>query len=84
LAVPRLFSGVRAEEVDLSVLSGNMKRALTSFQTMMDDLPSSPSGYFIDEIELNMGISGSGGVALIGKLEVGMEAAVKVKIKRKP
>ncbi|MGA7893062.1 MAG: hypothetical protein WCA49_07550 [Candidatus Sulfotelmatobacter sp.] len=67
----------------MSVLSGNLKQTLADFQVMMDDLPKSASGYCIEEVELSMGVTGSGGIALIGKLEVGVEAAIKVKIKRK-
>ncbi len=79
---PGAFDRLRAYRIDVSVLSGNLKQALTDFQKIMDDMPTSASGYCIDKIELNMGVSGSGGVAFIGSLEVGMEAAIKVTIKR--
>lgn len=80
---PSVFSRMRAYEIDMSVLSGNLKQTLADFQKIMDGLPKSASGYSIEEVELSMGVNGNGGIALIGKLEVGVEAAIKVKIKRK-
>lgn len=82
LAAKGVFGGFKAYEVDMSVLSTNLKGTLADFQKIMDDLPKSASGYCIDEIELNMGVSGNGGIALIGKFEIGVEAAIKVTIKR--
>ncbi len=78
------FGKIKAYEIDMSILSNNLKQTLADFQKIMDDLPKSASGYCIDEVELNMGVNGNGGIALIGKLEVGVEAAIKIKIKRKP
>ena len=90
LAIPRagkarplknLFT-MRPYDVNMTVLSDNLKEVLTNFQQLVNDVPKPASGYFIDEIEINFGVNGSGGIALIGKMEVGMEAAIKVKIKR--
>lgn len=74
--------GLGSFNVDVVNLSDNLKEVLTNFQEIVNDVPKPASGYFIDEIEINLGVNGSGGVALIGKLEVGMKAAIKVKIKR--
>lgn len=73
---------IKAYQVDMSLLSNNLRETLADFQQMMDGIPESISGYRIEEIELNLGVSGNGGIALIGKLDVGMEAAIKIKIKR--
>lgn len=73
---------MRPYDVNITVLSDNLKEVLTNFQQLVNDIPKPASGYFIDEIEINLGVNGSGGIALIGKMEVGMEAAIKVKIKR--
>lgn len=40
-------------------------------------------GFEIDEIELNFGVSTSGSISLIAKAEIGAQAAIKVKLKRK-
>ena len=80
------FSGalgkMKAYRIDMSLLSNNLRETLADFQKMMDGIPKSASGYCIEEIELNLGVSGNGGIALIGKLDVGVEAAIRIKIKR--
>lgn len=73
---------VKSTEVDMTVLSGNLKEVLADFQTLLDKQPESKSGYYVDEIELSLGVNGKGSFALIGKLEAGMQASIKVKIKR--
>jgi hypothetical protein len=70
-------------KINTSELSLNLKRTVGALQEVMDDLPKSPSGYSIEEVELHMVITGKGGIALIGKLEVGVAGGIKVKIKRK-
>lgn len=74
---------MKAYEVDTSVLSDNLKKTLVDLQIIMDDLPKSASGYCIDEVELNMVANGKGGIALmVGTLAVGVQAAIKVKIRK--
>lgn len=73
---------VKSTEVDMAVLSDNLKAVLADFQVLLDEQPESKSGYYVDEIELSLGVNGKGSVALIGKIEAGMQASIKVKIKR--
>lgn len=80
----KTFSIMRPHKVNMGDVTNNLKETLNSFQELLNDLPKPTSGYFIDEIELNFGINGSGGIVLIGKMDMGMEAGIKVKIKRKP
>ena len=75
---------VSTTEVDLEILSENLKAVLNKFQTMLDEQPVAKSGYCVDEIEISLGVNGKGSIALIGKLEVGMQAGIKVKFKRAP
>lgn len=77
-------STFKVNKVPLPDLLENLKGTLAQFQETLDALPKPRAGYAIDEIELHFGVNGSGGVALIGKMEVGMEAAITVKIKRTP
>jgi hypothetical protein len=76
---PRL----QVTEVDTRVVTEHLKQAIADFQVLMDEPTPASSSFEIDTIELSFGVSGSGSVALIGKLEVGMEAGIKVTLKRK-
>jgi hypothetical protein len=82
-ALPMLGkSRLKSTEVEMTLLSDNLKEVLADFQTLLDEQPKSKSGYYVDEIELSLGVNGKGSVALIGNLEAGMQASIKVKIKR--
>jgi hypothetical protein len=82
-ALPTLGKArIQATQIDISILSENLKQVLTNFQQVLDEQPKSASGYYIDEIELNLGVSGNGSIALIGKLEAGIQAGIKIKLKR--
>jgi hypothetical protein len=74
---------IKATQVEVSVLSSNLKEVIKSFQAVLDEQSDSTDGYYIDEIELNLVVKGNGSIALIGKLEAGVEAGIKVKLKRK-
>jgi hypothetical protein len=67
--------------VQFSILVKNLSDFLVDIQGVMQ-APADSSSYSVDEIELNLGINASGGIALFGKLEAGAEAAIKVKLKR--
>lgn len=73
---------VSTTEVDLETLSENLKAVLSRFQKVLDEQPVAKSGYYVDEIEVSLGVNGKGSIALIGKLEAGMQAGIKVKFKR--
>jgi len=75
---------VSSTEVDMAVLSSNLKEVIIDFQALLDEQTKSRSGYFVDEIELSLGVNGKGSIGLIGKLAAGMQAGIKVKIKREP
>jgi hypothetical protein len=44
---------------------------------------SKESKFYVDELEISLAINASGGVELIGKLEAGAQAGIKIKLKRK-
>ncbi|NPX94441.1 hypothetical protein DZ977_005965 [Pseudomonas aeruginosa] len=69
-------------EVDVETLSENLRAVLSKFQAVLDEQPVAQSGYCVDEIEVSLGVNGKGSIALIGKLEAGMQAGIKVKFKR--
>jgi hypothetical protein len=83
-ALPRFGAMTRVEsaQVDTDVLAKNLRDLIESFQRIADSGPVSPNGYVIEEIELSLGVNANGSIALIGKLEAGMSAAMKVKLRR--
>jgi len=74
---------IESTHVDVVTLSENLNNFLAEFQKVLEKQPTSKSGYEIDEIELSLGVSANGGIALLGKLEAGMEASIKVKLKKR-
>jgi hypothetical protein len=71
-------------EIRVSDLADNLGSLLADVQTAFEKAQLAASAYAIEEIELSIGVNAKGGLALIGKLEAGMEAGIKVKLKRKP
>lgn len=68
--------------VDIEILSHNLSCLIEPFQKMLENQKQSSSGYSIDEIELSLGVNSNGSVALIGKIEAGVQGGIKVKLKR--
>jgi hypothetical protein len=82
-ALPKLGRAkYEVSHVQLSVLLGNLSGLIEAFQAALKEPPKATSGYHVDEIELNLGVNANGGIALLGKLETGIEAGIKVKFKR--
>ncbi len=85
-ALPRL-GATRAFDVfsvDPAVLTGNLRDFLSHFQALdLDPEVQGERGFAIQEIELSLGINGTGGIALLGKVEVGVAAGIKVKLVRR-
>jgi hypothetical protein len=61
----------------------NLKSFLDNFSKVLEKQPKTiGNGFAIDEIELTLAISASGGIELIGKAEVGMQSAITIKLKK--
>jgi hypothetical protein len=41
------------------------------------------SAFIIDEVELSLAVNAKGGIELLGKLEAGAQAGIKIKLKRR-
>lgn len=79
------FGEKTAEIVTVSQdkLSANLKDFLESSQALTElDMPKE-SSFYIDEMELSLAINAKGGIELVGKLEAGAQAGIKIKLKRK-
>ncbi len=62
---------------------GELRSSIQIFLEEFSILPCEPkTGFQVEEIELALTVNAKGGIALLGKLEVGGEAGIKVKIRR--
>jgi hypothetical protein len=84
LAKAGLDGAFEVAHVDPVVLTDNLREFLGHFQALtLDPEAESESGLKVQEIELSLGVNGKGGFALLGKLEVGVVAGIKVKLVRR-
>ena len=68
--------------VETTTLSASLETFLSDIESIFEKSSSATSKFQIDEIELNLGVNAKGGVALIGKLEAGIQAGIKIKLRR--
>jgi len=84
-AVPRMSQVTRhVVTYTADTISENLSAFLKAFEPIAARAVSATSSFEIDEIELSLAVNGKGGIELLGKLEAGAEASIKVKLKRKP
>ncbi|APA69483.1 hypothetical protein YQ44_18760 [Janthinobacterium sp. 1_2014MBL_MicDiv] len=85
-ALPSLARAAVAKTVEVSgdVLREGIKGFAAQFAALLDGTPIGEGGVLIDEIELSLTVTASGGVELLGKVSLGTQAAIKVKLKRQP
>lgn len=84
-ALPSLARAAVGKTVELSTeaLQEGIKTFSAPFADLLDGQPVGVGHAVIDEIELSLTITASGGIELLGKATVGTQAAIKVKLKRK-
>ncbi|HEX7318547.1 MAG TPA: hypothetical protein VF297_31860 [Pyrinomonadaceae bacterium] len=87
-ALPRLGGAIAAgatEVVSVSVetVKKNLDAFLEQIGPLLESSREALKGYEIEEIELSLAVNGSGGIELVGKLEAGAQAGMKIKLKRK-
>ncbi|MXN80134.1 hypothetical protein GR157_36150 [Burkholderia sp. 4701] len=83
-ALPTLARTAVGKTVELSgdVLRKSIKTFAAQFSDLLDGSPIGEGTAVIDEIELSLTVTASGGVELMGKATVGSQAAIKLKLKR--
>ncbi len=69
--------------VSAETVTNNINTFLDSFYPLLESQQSNNTSFFIDEIELSLVVNAKGGIELLGKLEAGAQASVKVKLKKK-
>jgi hypothetical protein len=77
-------SRISARVVSLAAedLGQNLKTFLESFQEAFNSLPQKVGDFRLEQVELNLVTNASGGIELVGKLDVGAEASITVVLKR--
>lgn len=73
----------KSVEIGCDVLCKNLKTFLSTFAGLLDDPLLVDSSTVIDEVELSLVVTASGGIELVGKLAAGSQAGVKIKLKRR-
>jgi hypothetical protein len=83
-ALPTLARTIVGKTVEVSgeVLRESIKGFAAQFSGLLDASTIGEGSAVIDEIELSLTVSASGGVELLGKATVGSQAAIKLKLKR--
>jgi hypothetical protein len=76
----RTRAGLELIELDQGELRNRIEAFLSEFSEIHEPEHAS---FIVDEIELALTVNAKGGVALIGKLEAGGEAGIKVTIRRR-
>lgn len=76
----------RASHISLetAVIDANLREVVDRIASKLMAPEAPEKAYEINEIELGLAIDAKGSVSLIGSVEVGGSASIKVKIKRKP
>lgn len=74
---------VDCKEVSLDTLRSNLSAFVNSLGITFDKMETTINNYELDEIEVKVDITVSGGVRLIGSMETGMDGGVTLKFKRK-
>jgi len=84
-ALPTLARSAVGKTVELSgeALRESIKGLASQFSSLLDEGPIGTGHAIIDEIELSLTITASGGIELLGKATLGSQAAIKLKLKRK-
>ncbi|EBR5126741.1 MULTISPECIES: Pepco domain-containing protein [Klebsiella] len=84
-ALPSFTRGAVGKSVELSgaALKESVKGFAEQFSDLLDGNPFGKEGVVIDEIELSLAVTASGGIELLGKATVGSQASIKLKLKRK-
>lgn len=87
-ALPRLGGSIAAGatevvSVSVDVVRKNLSAFLEQIGPLLDAPREALKNYEIEEIELNIAVNGTGGIELVGKLEAGAQAGMKIKLKRK-
>lgn len=63
-------------------VAASLRHVIAEFERVLAETTETKPTLEIEAIELQFGVNASGSVALLGKLEAGMQAGIKVTLKR--
>ncbi len=73
----------RIQNVSPQVVADNLKKLLASLDNIFDQSLAAAEEFDVDVVELHLNIDASGGVSLIGSVNVGVSSGIKLVLKRK-
>jgi len=83
-ALPAIGRRITTKTLELTndVLANRLEEFFSSFDNVLEHLPSSVAGFSIDELELTLAINASGGIEMVGKAEAGITTGMKFTLRR--
>ena len=70
-------------QISRDQMASQLQEFLLSIEPVLKVELDKGTGFAIDAIELSLTVNANGGLELIGKLNAGMEASIKLTLKRK-
>lgn len=66
----------------ISTLQANLTDFITQLGTSLEHIQTGISNYTLDEIEINIEVSATGSISLVGAIEAGATGGITLKFKR--
>jgi hypothetical protein len=69
-------------DVGADIITKNLNDFVQRFRSIVD-IQDGELPFFVDEVELSLAVNAKGGIELLGKIEGGASASIKIKLKRR-
>lgn len=69
-------------KLPISTLQANLSDFITRLGTSLEHIQSNMLNYTLDEIEINIEVSATGSISLVGSIEAGTTGGITLKFKR--
>lgn len=69
-------------KLPISTLQSNLSDFITRLGTSLENVQSGISNYILDEIEINIEVSATGSISLVGSIEAGTTGGITLRFKR--
>ncbi|MBR3487100.1 MAG: hypothetical protein IKH31_05980 [Clostridia bacterium] len=87
VANPNLISkgsdSVSSKKISVSTLKEGLNTFLDGISDVFSDIKELPCNYYVDELELKLDVTISGGIRLIGSAEASTAGGITLKIKQR-